>query len=202
MSQCYECGQEQTTQTYMCEKCQKRVQRQLAEIPILHSTLSGNAWMKLPAQHLEEKTSRQVSTGAPADLYLLGLVDRRTDARAVLGATLAHWRFSIPPDLASICSRLSDLLPWAAAEYSDITDFAHDVRHQHSKLDRAVNGGRRPPKPVPCPVFLPDTGQCSGHLYLHADGTVTCERCGSVWHFDDWRRLGALFASDAPDSVQ
>lgn len=202
MSVCVHCQTQQETELYLCVKCQRRIVSHLEAIPVLHQVLVDNAWMKLPSQNLEEKTTRQVSTGAPADLYILSLTDRRSDARAVLGSHLCRWGFTVPPDTASICRRISDLLPWASGKFTNIDELVWDVNRQYGKLDRAVHGGRRPPAPVGCPVFVPGAGQCSGRLYLHSDGTVTCDQCGSVWHFDDWRRLGALLAVDAGDTVQ
>jgi len=139
---------------------------------------------------------------APVDLDILSLLHPASGTTAVLlkwasaierAAGLKHRLVSQPAFLAA---HLVRLLPWATEKFDDIAHLKQEVVAEHSKLERAAIGDRRPPKPVPCPVFVPEVGQCTGRLFLHRDGTVSCAECGSVWEYEQWTQLGRLMQHD------
>lgn len=199
-STCAACKASKEDDWIVCTDCQMRAARHLREIPKLHAFLLNDASLKLPERTDLERKSKGPSRGAPANLHAIALVDSRTDVRSVLAPWLEDLfdRMKItgkpPVDVGPMCQRLTDLLPWCASRHEACADLIHEVRHQFVSLDRVVNGSRRPPAPVPCPVVLPDSGDCVGHLILHRDGTVTCPVCESAWPFEDWQRLGSLLA--------
>lgn len=198
---CTFCHSSKDDDWLLCNNCQKTTVRRLREIPKLHAALADDDWFKLPERVENERPSRSATRGAPANLHVLVLLDKRTDVRAVFRSWVEeiHERLdsktSPPSDVRGLSDRLIELIPWAASNHPAVGDLVFEVREQHSALERVVTGGRKPPKPVPCPVVLPDTGECEGILQLHDDGSVSCRECGSVWQFDDWHRLGALIAT-------
>ena len=198
--QCAACKNTKPDDWVICTNCQRKTTEVLRKIPTLHRMLSDSATLKLPEQSQQERRSKETPYGAPANLHAIMLVDKRTDVRA----TLTPWLDEIyeamgldtpfPHSVEAMCARMVELAPWWAANLQACPDMIQELRHQHGLLDRVVNGGRRPPSPVPCPVILPTTGQCLGSLHLHPDGSVTCPACSSEWAYENWRRLGALLA--------
>jgi hypothetical protein len=197
---CEFCHSEKDDNWIVCQDCQRWTLKRLSEIPKLHRVLDSDPWLKLPERVENERPMRSAAGGTPANLYVLALLDKRTDVRSVLRPWVEeiHERMNArtpaPSDVLGLCIRLMELMPWSASNLPAAADLVMEVRDQHAALERAVSGSRRPPKPVPCPVILPGEGSCEGVLKMGADGTVTCRHCGSVWSFDDWQRLGALLA--------
>jgi hypothetical protein len=114
--------------------------------------------------------------------------------RLIDGASALNQKLVIHP--TPLAARLLNALPWAVRQFAEIGRLKQEVLDEHSKLERAAMGDRRPPKPVPCPVFVPEVGQCTGRLFLHKDGTVSCAECGSVWQYEQWTQLGRLLQHD------
>lgn len=205
---CGSCRNQKPDDWVLCQRCQRVTVERLDEIPRLHHVLSSNDWLKVPERGEYERMSKGAARGAPANLHVLALVDRRTDARAVLTPWVeeVHERLNattaIPSELKVLCARLVELMPWIASNHDAAGDLVREVKEQHAALEQVVLGTRRAPKPVPCPVVLPDVGPCSGTLSIQSDGSVVCVRCESVWEFTEWRRLGALLASDNIDVIQ
>lgn len=195
---CDACGTSKDDDWFICSGCQRKTAKHLSEIPRLHAVLVSDTWLKVPERVESERKPGGKSYGAPANLHVLALVDRRTDVRAVLSPWIEDMNglmestAAVPTDVRGVCERLLSLLPWAASNYPAAGELVSEVTTQFVALDRVVSGSRRPPAPVPCPVVLPDVGPCSGFLSLHPDGTVTCRNCESRWEFEDWRRLGGL----------
>lgn len=195
---CDACGVSKEDDWFICRPCQKKTARRLTEIPKLHAVLVSDTWLKVPERVESERKPGGKSYGAPANLRVLALVDKRTDVRAVLSPWIVDINALIgsvsvvPTDVRGVCDKLLSLLPWAASNHPAAGELVHEVAAQFVALDRVVSGSRRPPAPVPCPVVLPDSGPCSGFLSLRPDGAVTCRGCGSRWEFEDWRRLGSL----------
>ena len=198
---CAYCHNSKDDDWYVCQHCQRATIRRLKEIPKLHQALASDDWLKMPERLDSERPQRSARSGAPANLHVLALLDSRTDVRAVLRSWIEeiHDRLGSqtapPTDVKDLSARLVELMPWAASNHPAVADLMYEVSQQHSALERVVTGSRQSPKPVPCPVVLPDEGECTGTLHMDREGTVTCRECGSVWQFDDWRRLGALLAT-------
>ena len=198
---CAYCHNSKDDDWILCNNCQKTSVRWLREIPKLHAALDADDWLKMPERVEAERPARSATRGAPANLHVLVLLDKRTDVRAVFRSWVEeiHDRLGSntkpPADVRALCDRLVELMPWAASNHPAVGDLVYEIKQQHKALERVVTGGRIPPKPVPCPVVIPDTGDCKGTLTLHDDGSVSCRVCGSVWQFDDWQRLGALLAT-------
>ena len=199
-TRCAACDAAKLDDWVICLTCQQKTVDLLLKIPALHRALSEDARLKLPEKTEQERPSGQTSYGAPANLHAVMLVDKRTDVRATLMPWLEEMYESIdssatpPHAVDAMCSRMIELSSWWTANLEACPDMISEIKHQYRLLDRAVNGGRRPPSKVPCPVVLPDSGQCEGSLFLHQDGSVSCPSCRSEWAFEDWQRLGALFA--------
>jgi hypothetical protein len=199
---CAGCKNQKPDDWVLCQKCQRVTTSRLVEIPKLHAVLASDDRLKLPERSDLERPSKSATRGAPANLHVLALLDRRTDARAVLAPWVeeAHERMGantpVPRELAVLCARLVELMPWCAKSLPAAGDLVREVKEQHLALERVVTGERRSPRPVPCPVVLPEEGDCPGTLKIEGDGSVSCNRCGSVWPYDSWRRLGALLAQN------
>jgi uncharacterized Zn finger protein (UPF0148 family) len=204
---CASCRNSKNDGWVICADCQKSTMQRLYEIPQLHRVLDSDPWLKMPERVENERPMRSTAQGAPVNLHVLSLLDARTDARAVLTPWVEeiHERLQvsarIPRDLLGLCRRLIELMPWVAPNFTAAGDLVHEVRDQHSALVQVVSGSRKPPKPVRCPVVLPEGGECKGTLRLHPDGTVTCPACDSVWPFESWRRLGSLLATEVQGVV-
>ena len=198
---CEACNNAKDDDWVLCKNCQRKTLRRLAEIPKLHTILGSDPWLKMPQRVESERPSRSANRGAPANLHVLSLLDKRTDVRSVLRPWIEEINErlkieSLPPsDVLGLCDRLSELMPWCASNHPAAGDLVQEVRTQHVALDRAVTGARTPPSPVPCPVILPETGPCEGTLLLQFDGAVSCRECDSVWPYESWQRLGALLAT-------
>lgn len=174
----------------------------LRAIPQMHTSLVNGTWLHLPVNNEDAGRIGGTSTpGAPANLHTLGLVDPRSDVRAVLGRWLdqVSARLSNRPntrthrDVQAVCEQTAKVLPWCARhlEHQPMHDLVADVRTQHRMLRQATVGGRAPRRPVPCPVLWED-GPCGGYLLLHQDGSVSCSDCDATWAYDDWTRLALL----------
>lgn len=189
-----------TTPHRVCNSCQTKTHNRLTEIPTLQTILAADPWIKLPKQADSERPTKTTTTGAPADLHILTLLDRRTDARAHLTPHLQAIQQQMnatpttPPDTATTCSQLQKLLPWATTSYTEIATLITEIHKQHNLLDRAITGHHQKPKAIPCPVIHPDTGQCTGKLRMSPDLTITCNNCKSTWNYDLWARLARLLA--------
>jgi len=198
---CAFCHNSKDDDWVVCQNCQKAAVRRLHEIPKLHAALASDDWLKMPERVETERPARSATRGAPANLHVLALLDKRTDVRAVFGSWIEeiHERLKVqtrpPADVRGQSDRLVQLLPWVASNHPAAADLLLEVKQQHEQLERVVTGSRKPPKPVPCPVVLPEEGDCQGVLHLYKDGTVVCQQCGSTWPFDEWQRLGALLAT-------
>lgn len=198
---CVFCHNAKDDDWYLCGHCQKSAVRWLREIPKLHEALAADDWLKMPERAEAERPQRSATRGAPANLHVLVLLDKRTDVRAVFRSWVEeiHDRLNTdtkpPTDVRGLSDRLIELMPWAASNHPAVGDLVFEIREQHTALDRVVTGSRKPPKPVRCPVVLPEKGECEGTLTLHRDGSVSCRACDSVWQFEDWQRLGALLAT-------
>jgi hypothetical protein len=130
-------------------------------------------------------------------LDVLGLLHPKTDARAVALRWLKKVQnqagLAISAGSAQqVCRGLKQQLPWIAEHFEEAAQLKKELTAEYQKLERVVHGERKPPRPVPCPVVLPETGACTGRLFLHKDGTVSCKICGSVWEYENWARLGRL----------
>lgn len=200
MSECLACRKQAHDDMSLCQRCLAATKRCLAEIPGLHSSLASDTWLKMPERSDLERPHRVASSGAPANLHVLSLLDARTDVRSVLKSWIedVHERLGFrgnpPVDTPGLCARLDVLLPWCASRHPFVGEMVQEIRREHGSLLHLVEGTRKPPKPVRCPVYLPDSGPCTGALHLAHDGTVTCSDCKSTWQFDEWRRLGSLLA--------
>lgn len=200
VSDCLSCHRTCQDTALICQRCVGQTRRYLSEIPPLHSALAANPWLKMPERSDLERPHRAASSGAPANLHVLSLLDARTDVRSVLRSWIEdvherlNFRSKVPSDTAALCARLDSLLPWCVAKHPFVDEMLFEIRREHGALQHLVEGTRKPPKPVRCPVYLPEVGPCSGVLRLAHDGTVTCSDCGSIWQFDEWRRLGSLLA--------
>jgi hypothetical protein len=202
VNQCAACYRDKQDDSWLvCKSCQAVATRRLEEIALLHGVLSRHTWMLLPQKVESERPARGSNLGAPLNLHAASLVDRRTDARAALTPWVVeiheHLKFSspVPTDIDGLCQRLIALMPWCASELQAVGDMFEEIRHEHALLSQVVVGARKPPKPVRCPVVVPEEGECRGTLHLEGDGTVTCKGCGSVWPYEHWQRLGALLAT-------
>ncbi len=198
---CGACKNHKDDNWVLCNDCQKKTVRRLSVIPKLHSVLNSDPWLKLPERVESERPARSATRGAPANLHVLSLLDKRTDVRSVLRPWVEeiNERLEIttkpPLSVFGLCNRLTELMPWCASNHPAAADLVEEIKTQYVALDRVVTGARIPPKPVACPVILPDSGPCRGFLILHRDGAVSCQECKSVWPYESWQRLGALLAT-------
>jgi hypothetical protein len=198
---CAACNTEKDDDWVICEYCQLFTLKRLREIPKLHILLSKDEWLKMPEKIESERRARSTSGGAPANLHVLSLLDKRTDIRAVLTPWVEeiNERLNLntgpPADVRGLCDRVISLLPWCASHHPAAGDLVSEVKQGHDMLVQVVKGTRRAPKPVKCPVVLPEEGPCQGVLHLQGDGSVSCRACGSVWPYESWQRLGSLLAT-------
>jgi hypothetical protein len=183
-------------------RCERYLVKALDAIPRLHEYLSAHPESHMRSTSYDQRRGSSFGPPAPVDLDILTLLHPASGTTAVLlkwtravdfAAGFAQKLVAHPAQLAT---RLRALLPWATANFIDIAQLKQEVIAEQSKLERATLGDRRPPKPVPCPVFVPDEGQCTGRLFLHRDGTVSCAECGSVWEYEQWTQLGRLMQHD------
>lgn len=188
------------TSRRICQACETATGKNLYRIPELHMQLSRDTWAKTPKRTESERPARAATTGAPADLHVISLLDRRTDARAELTPHLhaiSQLMDATPPqtlNITELCTRLQIVLPWAVEHYPDIGTLVRTARTQTTLLHNAIEGTPPPARRVPCPVIHPETGACTGTLKMDADATITCRACQSSWEYENWTRLGRLFA--------
>lgn len=182
---CQTCHTE--TPDNICTGCEKQTDNRLRDIPRLQTILSSDPWNKLPRHTTNDRPQRSPTTGAPADLHILSLLDHRTDAGATITPHLQAIRHLIgsttklATDTPNICNQMRQLLPWAITNYPDISTLINDIRLQHNLLHRAITG-TAPPAKTKCPTNTAETGPCPGNLHLQADSTITCDTCTTTWH--------------------
>jgi len=192
---CVACEGEKDDDWMICEYCQLFTAKRLREIPKLHGLLAADDWLKMPQKIESERPQRSTSGGAPANLHVLSLLDRRTDIRSVLTPWVEEFNerldFKTPPpaDVKGLCDRVITLMDWWAAKHPAAGDLVHEVKRGHDMLVQIANGSRRPPSKIPCPVVFPDDSTCEGTLTLRKDGSVRCEGCLFVWTREQWHAL-------------
>jgi hypothetical protein len=196
-SSCSSCHKSCEPNWFLCRRCQKHLARYLDAIPNLHRFLLSHPETHVRVALTESRRGSSFGPPAPVDLDVLGLLHPKTDARAVV----LRWLRTIQSQTMTtsgngntqqVCLALKQQLPWLAEFFADAALLKKEIAAEYQKLERVVHGERKPPRPVPCPVVLPETGNCTGRLYLHKDGSVSCKICGSVWEYENWARLGRL----------
>jgi len=201
-SSCTSCKRACEASVLLCASCERYLVRALGAIPRLFKYLSAHPESHMRSSSRNPRRSSSFGPPAPVDLDLLTLLHPASGTTAVLlkwvrlidGASALNQKLVIHP--TPLAARLLNALPWAVRQFAEIGRLKQEVLDEHSKLERAAMGDRRPPKPVPCPVFVPEVGQCTGRLFLHKDGTVSCAECGSVWQYEQWTQLGRLLQHD------
>lgn len=195
---CSSCARQCEASRLLCASCERFLTKALVAIPPLIQYLLAHPESHMRSTSHGQRRGSTFGPPAPVDLDILTLLHPASGTTAVL----AKWVKAVHKEAGfgqvttthptTLAARLVHLLPWATQRLSDIAQLKREVVAEHGKLERAAIGDRRPPKPVPCPVIVPDTGQCSGRLFLHRDGTVSCAQCGSVWEYEAWSQLGRL----------
>lgn len=195
---CDSCGASKDDDWYICHRCQTKTAERLKQITKLHRALANNPSLKLPQRTEQERPQGGPTRGAPANLHAIGLTDKRSDVRSVLTPWVEdiqeriNSQTPVPTDVELLCKTVSQFLPWCASNHQESKVLVSEIKEQYSLLKMAVVGGRRPPKPIPCPVVLPESGACDGTLFLQNDGTVICKNCESSWPYDTWNRLAGM----------
>lgn len=196
-SSCTSCHKSCEPNWYLCRRCQKHLAKHLDAIPSLHRFLTSHPETHVRVALSESRRGSSFGPPAPVDLDVLSLLHPKTDARAVALRWLRKVQARaglafVSGSTEQVCNGLKNQLPWVAEHFSEAALLKKELTAEFQKLDRVVHGERKPPRPVTCPVVLPETGPCSGRLYLHKDGTVSCKICGSIWEYENWARLGRL----------
>lgn len=194
---CSSCHKSCEPSWFLCRRCQKHLAKHLDAIPNLHLFLVNHPETHVRVALTESRRGSSFGPPAPVDLDVLGLLHPKTDARAVALRWLrkVQDQAGLSPaggSVRQVCLSLKAQLPWVAQHFEEAAQLKKDLTAEFQKLERVVHGERKPPRPVACPVVLPETGPCTGRLYLHRDGTVSCKVCGSVWEYENWARLGRL----------
>jgi hypothetical protein len=201
-SSCTSCERSCESNRLLCARCEKYLLRALDAIPRLFKYLEAHPESHMRSTGYDQRRGSSFGPPAPVDLDVLTLLHPASGTTAVLYKWVraidkqAGFKQKLTAHPAFLAARLALLLPWATQRFEDIAHLKQEVVAEHSKLERATMGDRRPPKPVPCPVFVPEVGQCTGRLFLHRDGTVSCAECGSVWEYEQWSQLGRLMQHD------
>lgn len=186
---------------HLCRGCERALAKNLREVGSLWVLLVTHPEMHLATIGAYDQFHRvRFGPPAPVDLNVLDLIDHR----GLYYQSLLDWAkktqakrqtASKLSDMSRICEYLATSSGWLVRHEPEVLSLSVEVGAYATKLRRVVFGERRPPGPVPCPVFLPEVGPCKGHLRLHANGTVNCPECGTVWLYEQWAKLGAMLAS-------
>lgn len=185
----------------LCRVCEKSLRYNLRELGSLWLLLATHPEMHLAVVGAFDSHHRvRFGPPAPVDLTVLDLIDTRGSAYK----SVMEWAASVGKanktarrlrNLSDATEYLAVQSGWVARYEPRAVELLEEIRAYLTHLRRVVYGERRPPGPVPCPVYLPESGPCSGHLRLQSNGTVNCPKCQTIWHYEEWARLGAMIAS-------
>lgn len=201
MSQCSKKDCSKDPAYSMCRSCERSLASKLRELSSLWILLVTHPEMHVAVVGAFDSHHRvRFGPPAPVDLAVLDLMDARGPAYQ----SLMNWARdtqkrrktnTLIRNLAEACQYLATSSGWLARMEPASMTLYEEVGAYLTQVRRVVYGERRPPSPVPCPVFLPESGPCTGHLRLQTNGTVNCPKCGTVWQYEEWARLGAMIAS-------
>jgi hypothetical protein len=196
-AKCVICQRE--TQRMACDRCQARMNSQLADLVTFMALASDNL---LPGRGGDGRSTERtlginvgaldVSAGfdAIAILESWERIWREDFGLSPYGpasaARNAHLQATLQPQSATLTGIVRFLQAWlerACDEHPAVDDFAAEVRSIHRTYKHAAGEASRGGWRVTCPADT-DDGECANVLLVTAadfDSQVTCRRCRTTW---------------------